>query len=270
MPSYFVTGVNRGIGWAFLRKLSDDANNIVVGSVRNKAAVEKKISDELGSRSNMHIVELEMASYESIKNSVNAVSEITGGKLDYVIANAGYISDWSKYDPIGKLGDTPQQLEEDLLYSFKVNAIGNVHLFNSYMPLILKGDAKKVITISSGMADIDLINQYRAYFSAPYSISKGAVNIAISKFHAQYAGDGVLFMGISPGWVDTGDNDSLSQDQLESGMRMAAIFDQYAPGAKPTTPENSVTDMMKVIYESSLEKGHGGAFISHLGNKRWL
>ncbi|EFQ25672.1 short chain dehydrogenase [Colletotrichum graminicola M1.001] len=255
MPSYLVTGVNRGIGWEFLRQISDDVNNVVIGTVRNKTAVEKKISDELGSRSN---------------NSVNVVSKITGGKLDYIIANAGYISDWSGFDAIGKLGDTPQQLEEDLLYTFKVNVIGNVHLFNSYMPLILKGNAKKVITLTSGMADLDLINQYHVDSGAPYSISKGGMNVAVSKFHAQYAKDGVLFMGICPGLVDTGHADNLSQNQLEGAMRMVAIFEQYAPGAKQRAPEDAVPDVMKVMYESSLENGRGGAYISHLGSKRWL
>ncbi|KAK2039043.1 short-chain dehydrogenase [Colletotrichum somersetense] len=271
MPSYLITGVNRGIGWAFLRQISNDANNIVVGTVRNKAAVEKKISDELAGRSNVHIVEVEMTSYDSIKNSVDAVSEITGGKLDYIIANAAYVSDWAPYDPIGKLGEAPKQLEEDLLNCFKVNVIGNVHLFNTYMPLVLKGNAKKVITITSGMADIDLINQYRVDAGAPYAISKGAMNIAVSKFHAQYAEDGVLFMGICPGLVDTGHNDNLSQNQLEKAMRMAAKFEQYAPGrAQPRAPEDSVRDVMKVIDDSSLENGRGGAYISHLGSKRWL
>ncbi|KZL84600.1 short-chain dehydrogenase [Colletotrichum incanum] len=260
MPSYLITGVNRGIGWEFFRQISNDVNNIVIGTVRNKTSIEKKIADELGNRPNTYIVE----------NSVDIVSKITGGKLDCIIANAGYISDWSAYDSIGKLGDSPKELEEDLLYCFKVNVVGNVHLFNLYMPLVLNGNVKKVITLSSGMADIDLINQYRIDVAAPYSISKGAVNIAVSKFHAQYAGDGVLFMGISPGMVDTGHNDNLNQHQLEGTMRMAAMVNEYAPDFKLSAPEESVKDIMKVINESTLENGRGGAFISHLGNKRWL
>ncbi|GKT43013.1 putative oxidoreductase [Colletotrichum spaethianum] len=270
MASYLVTGVNRGIG------ISSDTDNVVIGTVRNKASMEKKLIDELANRPNIHIVEVEMTIYQEKKidtpkmNSVDIVSKITGGKLDYIIANAGYISDSSAYDPIGKLGDSPKELEEDLLHCFKVNVVGNIHLFNLYMPLVLKGNVKKAITLSSGMADIDLINQYRLDVAAPYSISKGAMNIAVSKFHAQYAGDGVLFMGICPGMVETGHNDNLSQQQLEGAMRTAAIFNEYAPGTKPRAPEDSVGDVMKVIYESSLENGRGGAYISHLGNKRWL
>ncbi|WYZ35708.1 hypothetical protein EsH8_X_000355 [Colletotrichum jinshuiense] len=270
MPSYLVTGANRGIGWAFLRKLSDDANNTVIGTARDKSSAEKKVASELRDRPNVHIVEVEMSNFDSIKASVDIVSKITGGKLDCIIANAATVSDWSAYDDIGKLGETPQKLEEELLECFKVNVVGNVHLFNLYLPLILKGDVKKVITISSGMADIDLINQYRIDVSAPYSISKGAVNVAVSKFHARYAEDGILFLGVSPGLVDTGHNDNLTEDQVRSLQRTSAQFNAYAPGAKPVTPEESVTDVLKVIYNSSLENGHGGAFISHLGTKRWF
>ncbi|TQN64475.1 putative oxidoreductase [Colletotrichum shisoi] len=271
MPSYLVTGVNRGIGWAFLRNISDDPNNTIIGTVRDKASAEKKIADELGGRSNIHIVEVEMTSYDSIQKSVDVVSQITGGKLDYIIANAAYISDWKAFEPIGNLGDHPEELENDLLQAFKVNVVGNVHLFNLYIPLVLQSDVKKVITISSGMADMDLINQYRLYNLAPYSISKGAVNIAVSKFHAQYAADGVLFMSICPGLVETGHNSYLIQpDQLEGAKKVAAIFNEYAPGAVSQAPEDSVVNVMKVIYESSLENGRGGAYISHLGSKRWL
>ncbi|KAG7101553.1 Short chain dehydrogenase virK like protein [Verticillium longisporum] len=93
--------------------------------------------------------------------SVGEVTKLTGGKLDYLIANAGFISDWSSLFSLGKLGQSPKELEDDLIYSFKVNAVGPVHLFNLYLPLILKGDAKKAIAITSGMADLDLINDYR-------------------------------------------------------------------------------------------------------------
>lgn len=75
------------------------------------------------------------------------------------------------------------------------------------MPLVLKGAAKKVIAISSGMADPDLVNSFEIHIAAPYTISKAALNLAIAKFNAQYKREGVLFMSISPGFVDTGSPD---------------------------------------------------------------
>lgn len=101
-------------------------------------------------------------------------------------------------------GQSPKQLGEDLRLSFETNVIGNIHLFNLTIPLVLAGRGKKVITISSGMADIDLVAKYDVEPGAPYPISKAAVNVAVAKFSAQYARDGVLFMSICPGMVETG------------------------------------------------------------------
>lgn len=54
-------------------------------------------------------------------------------------------------------------------------------------------------------------------------------------------------------------------------MGMVTKFAEYAPTFKgPDTPEQSVTAVRKVIEEASIEKGNGGDFISHFGNKQWL
>lgn len=90
------------------------------------------------------------------------------------------------------------------MQSFKVNVVGNIHLFALFLPLVQKGTAKKVIAISTGMADDELISKFEVANGAPYSISKAGMNTAVAKFSAQYKKDGILFMSISPGLVDTG------------------------------------------------------------------
>ena len=72
------------------------------------------------------------------------------------------------------------------------------------MPLILKGDVKKVISISSGMADNELVTKFGVYEAGPYTVSKSAMNMVVSKFQAEYESNGVLFLSISSGLVDTG------------------------------------------------------------------
>ena len=66
-----------------------------------------------------------------------------------------------------------------------------------------KGQAKKVIAISSGMADPDLVTKYEVWSGASYTISKAALNMAVAKFAAAYGKEEILFMCISPGVVDT-------------------------------------------------------------------
>lgn len=38
-----------------------------------------------------------------LQNAVAATAQITGGALDYLIANAAYVSEYDAYDPIGVL-----------------------------------------------------------------------------------------------------------------------------------------------------------------------
>ena len=100
--------------------------------------------------------------------------------------------------------DDPQTLIKDLQMSFDVNVIGVIKTVNTYIPLLLKGQKKKVFTLSTGAADIDLINRIHLAVAAPYAISKAALNAAIAKYSALYKSDGILFMAISPGLVNTG------------------------------------------------------------------
>lgn len=102
-------------------------------------------------------------------------------------------------------GQETGRLEKDLLATFQTNVIGTIHVINAFMPLILQGTVKKVIALSTGMGDIDFIRENDVWMGVGYGISKAAMNMAIAKFSAQYREKGVLFMGISPGLVNTSD-----------------------------------------------------------------
>lgn len=65
MPSYVITGANRGIGYAFLKNISSSPNNTVIGIVRNVAETEAKIAS--WKTPNIHLVEGDLHSYESLK-----------------------------------------------------------------------------------------------------------------------------------------------------------------------------------------------------------
>ena len=95
-------------------------------------------------------------------------------------------------------------LEADIMTSFRVNVVGNVHLFNFFLPLIKNGNVKKVVGISTGMADIDSVIGFEIDWATPYSISKAALDMVTAKYHVAYKDSGITFMNVSPGLVDTG------------------------------------------------------------------
>ena len=88
------------------------------------------------------------------------------------------------------------------------NVVGNIHLFNLFLPLVMRGKVKKVIAISSGHADLDFINNLEVENSSLYAASKAALNAIVAKFNAQYKKDSVLFMSMSPGVVEVGHFDN--------------------------------------------------------------
>jgi len=242
----------------------------VIGLVRDKRTTEKSVAQELPGRKNIHLVQADVVDHEALKNAADETASITGGSLDYLIANAGLISEWSGFKGLYELGKEPEALEKDLLACFKVNVIGQIHLFNLFLPLILKGDAKKVIALTTGFADDALTTKYDMEVAGPYSISKAALNTTVAKYSAVFRKDGVLFLSLSPGFVETGQYKNATEEQLQSVQSTGAKFAQYAPSfTGPITADESIKAMLSVIGNATAEKD-GGAFLSHHGNKQWL
>ncbi|KAJ5583048.1 hypothetical protein N7535_001668 [Penicillium sp. DV-2018c] len=130
-----------------------------------------------------------------------------------------------------------------------------IHLFHFFLLLVLKGKVKKVIAISSGAADLDLINDCDI---------EAALNIVVAKFDVQYKKDGVLFLSNSPG-------SGATPEELQAFAGFGEKLAKYAPHFKgPIKPEGSVRHLRSTWGKASVEGGFGGAFISHLGNKQWM
>lgn len=181
-------------------------------------------------------------------------------------------------------------MEKDILESLEINLLGVIKTVQAFIPLLRQGNAKKVLSISTGMADLELINSTEIEFAAPYAISKGALNVAIAKYNALYKKEGILFLAVSPGYVATErnqgrffkpailnisqTNSSQVEPAKEDAEKVAVLvkkFVEYAPHfQRPLTPEESVSAVLSVLEKSSLANGDGGAFISHLGTKQWL
>ncbi|KAL8911467.1 MAG: hypothetical protein Q9171_003365 [Xanthocarpia ochracea] len=254
----------------FVRQLAQDPQNTVIGLARNP--------DDALSRygktppTNVTFVEADILNLDSLKSAVSKTESLTGGKLDYLINNAAYISMTSAFRTLGDFQDDPDTLVKDLTTSFATNVVGVIQTINVFVPLLRKGTEKKVLTISTGMADADIINEAEIDVAAPYSISKAAVNVAVAKYNALYKKEGILFMAISPGVVDTGNNPDPSDEESMKGlMALGAKFAAYAPHfTAPLQPDESVRQVLELFKNASLEKGDGGSFISHLGNKQWL
>jgi len=270
MPSYLVTGASRGIGYAFIKVLASDATNTVIGIVRNKAATEEKLAKD--NIKNVAIYQADIVDRESMTAAATEIQK-KYDSIDYLICNAGYISPLSGPRTLADFSENSDALEHDLEKSFRVNVTGQVNTINAFIPLVRKSSIKKVIAISSGFGDLDLVNEMEIDIAAPYAISKAALNMLIAKYNATYKSEGMLFMAICPGSVATDGSAPEIADERDAARLQAlgAKFMRYAPNfTGPVPPEDSVRDLLKVVDAASLEKGSGGSFVSHFGNKQWL
>ncbi|KAK3326922.1 hypothetical protein B0T19DRAFT_148903 [Cercophora scortea] len=271
MASYVITGVSKGLGWEFMTQISSNANNIVIGIVRNKKATDERVANELTGRINITILEADVTDYEAVKRAVHQAAIITNGSLDYLIANAGYVLGWDAYGGIGTRGLEPERLSAEFRKIMDTNVLANVHLYNLLMPQILKGKAKKVIVISSGMGDIEFTNELEIEIASLYSASKAAMNMITAKFAAQYKKDGVLFLSICPGQVDVGHFSDATPEELQGFLEMGHKFTLYNPDFKDMDqPVDSIKAILSLVDKCSIENGDSGRYLSHFGNRRWV
>jgi NAD(P)-dependent dehydrogenase (short-subunit alcohol dehydrogenase family) len=267
MSSYVVTGAARGIGYAFLQNLSQNPSNIVIGLVRNKADTDAKVAKD--GLKNVHIIQADITSLPAQKAAAEQVAALTGGKLDVLINNAADLAVTTFAQSMSAFEADHDVFIKDLRSTFETNVIGVINTTSAFMPLILKSATKKVITISSGAADTELINKFELDGGVPYAISKAAVNLLVAKYNAEYKSQGVLFLALSPGFVDTGNLPAPDPNAPPSPMILK--FLAYAPHMTgPISPEESVRLCMQVIEKKSVANGDGGAFVSQHGNQQWI
>ena len=77
-----------------------------------------------------------------------------------------------------------------------------IKTINTFLPLVKNSSIKKVISITTGLADNKLTNDYNLYEAAPYTISKAALNTAVTKYNARHgkSSDGILLLVSVLGW----------------------------------------------------------------------
>lgn len=267
MPSYLITGASRGLGYAFVQHLAAIPGNTVIGLARNKESTLKRLAQD--GITNVSIVQSDITDRPSLQAAFTEISTLTNDSLDYLINNAALVSSRTAFKSLPE--DDLEALEEDFMDSFRANVVGVANTINIFLPLIRAGTQKKIIVISTGMADLDLVNKFNIPIASPYSVSKAATNALVAKYNAALGkSEGILVLALSPGLVDTSEGKAMSEEEIQGGQAMGAMFKDYAPHfTGPISPGESVELCLKVIEGARVET-HGGGFVSHFGNKQWL
>ena len=188
-----VTGASKGIGAAIaLSYARAGAAGIAVVARSNPSDIEEVLiaaAKEAGSEIPEFLnLKVDISSEESIQDAATHVKE-KWGKLDILINNAGYSSEWTQV----LNGDS-----KDWWKTFEVNLNGIYLTSKIFLPLILASSEKTIVNVSSvGSLIVAPLG------GSAYMVSKHAVNRFAEMLLAEYAGQGLLAYAIHPGGVAT-------------------------------------------------------------------
>lgn len=245
MPTVFITGANRGIGFHMAKLFAQDPANTVIATTRkieNAGELQK-----LGK--NVHVITLDTtAPLEEIEKSVSAITKFTQS-LDVVIQNAGTVVEGISTDPkVNHLTRTVKGYEENL----QINTLGSIKVYQAVFPYWQKetGHQKKFIYISSAAG---LINNFGSFSCYGYGLSKAALNYFVketSVAHTQSEIDTIkhsVSVAVHPGLVLTDLTEEMITELVE---KVNFLRDLYL------TVEES-TEGIKKLIDGLTEKDTG-------------
>jgi NAD(P)-dependent dehydrogenase (short-subunit alcohol dehydrogenase family) len=181
MPTWVVTGANRGIGLALAREISGRGDP-VIGTAR---APER--ADELRA-TGARVDQLDVRDDASVSEFSRRLDGIA---VDYLIHNAG----------IGSAGPAVEALDPaDVSRNVDVNTIGAIRVTRALFPNLRAGARKTVVGISSGLASLER-NDSGGWIA--YRISKAALNMYVRTLAVELAHDRFTCVVLDPGWVRT-------------------------------------------------------------------
>lgn len=253
MPTFFITGANRGLGRELVKQLLQSPENKVIATLRHLDGNP----DLLVTRNrNLTILKLD---YNDPQSLVTVATEL--GQLDWTIdvfiANAALNN---AKQPVLK------STQEEYLSFFKVNTLGPIETLKIIKPYMDKSSIKKIVFKSSIMGSISQFPYFltRAYPCAPYCLSKASINMLCKELSYELAAEGYIVVSYHPGIINTKEKDRPNDD-----VSISPDFEPDAEFIKFVTRdslgiEEAVKRELRVI--DGLKQSDSGLFLTHDGS----
>ncbi|KAF2824486.1 short chain dehydrogenase/reductase SDR [Ophiobolus disseminans] len=193
MPTYFLTGANRGIGLEFIRQLAPLPHTTLIAAVRTLSADTSALSS-LNSQQNIHVIECDVSSADSLSSLEFRVAEIlskNGSNLDGIFNVAGINA---------SSADTSLNLSSESLHThMQTNVFGPAKIVQALSRYLARGAT--VLNITSGLGSLTVATDVAK--CCTYSMSKAALNMLTLHQARDLKGAGVRVICMDPGWVKT-------------------------------------------------------------------
>ncbi len=209
MPlNVLITGANRGIGLEIARQMSQRGDQVVATARQPETAVELRALD----------VRLEALDVTSADQVAQLAAALEPDSLDVLINNAG----------VGVRGRPLGELEFDkMMRFFDTNALGALRVAEALLPLLRRGKARKILSITSLMGSISDNSSGGSY---AYRASKAALNMLHRSLAIDLAGEDFTCAVLHPGWVQTDMGGSAAPTTInKSATGLVRLIDELGP-----------------------------------------
>jgi NAD(P)-dependent dehydrogenase (short-subunit alcohol dehydrogenase family) len=184
-----VTGADRGLGFGLCAALLKGGWHVLAGQYIPEWHELASLMNEYPQT--LHILPLDVSSRESVQAAAETVSANTD-HLDVLISNAGVTSE-TIYPTIRE----PQDYDE-MHRLYDVNALGALRVVEVFLPLMERGQAKRLCFVSSEAGSIGR-SERTSWFG--YCMSKAALNMGVKILFNDLHSTGYTFRVYHPGWV---------------------------------------------------------------------
>ena len=190
-----VTGANKGIGKAIVQGLARDGFIVYLGARnpdRGRAAAA-----ELAADGDVRFVQLDVTDAASVSAAAQTIeSEV--GRLDVLVNNAGISS-----APGSRFRAPAEENAENIRTVYETNVFAVVTVTNSFMPLLLRSDAGRIVNVTSKRGSIAEEGAWVGRPNMAYSTSKTALNALTVHYARSLAETSIKVNGAAPGHVAT-------------------------------------------------------------------
>lgn len=187
-----ITGCSSGIGYDAVFALKERGHR-VIASCRKLDDVRTLIDGGI------ETLLLDVADSLSIQTAFSRLMEMTSGRLDVLINNAGY-------GQAGALEDISRQV---LRQQFETNVFGLLELTNLVIPVMRKQGGGRIINISSILGIISMP------FRGAYNASKYAVESISDTLRLELHSSGIKVITVEPGPIDSRFRDNVVDGSLQ-------------------------------------------------------
>ncbi len=185
MGTVFITGANRGLGLEFVKEFSEKDYEVIA------TCRDPNSSSDLTNLAKLNLkIQLHQLDVSNTKNIQDLSNHLKNKPIDILINNAG----------IYRSGSFNSVNKDSWVESFITNTIGPYEVIEYFLPNVLQGREKKVVSITSKMGSIDDNTSGGSYI---YRSSKTALNSMMRSLTHDLKTNDIATMTLHPGWVRT-------------------------------------------------------------------